>query len=128
VVLVALSRFFDWRAAVVILKPETFLKPEIFVRLRRTAFRIFWHWKSRKRGPPLPKNLRELIQEMGRGNSTFREERIAHELKLKLGIRRMKTSKAALDSLLAAGKCVRYASDLTRAARAIGRDLRIELI
>ena len=46
------SRFFDWRAALVIVKPET------FVRWHRTAFRIFWRWKSRKRGRPmLPKNL-----------------------------------------------------------------------
>jgi len=80
--MVLLSRFFDWREALVIVKPETFLK------WHRTAFRTFWRWKSRKRGRPrLPKNLRELIREMARENPTWGEERIADELKLKLGIR-----------------------------------------
>jgi hypothetical protein len=64
-----LSRFFDWRSALVIVKPET------FVRWHRTAFRIFWRWKSRQRGRPLlPKNLRELIYEMDRENPTWGEE------------------------------------------------------
>jgi putative transposase len=79
--MVLLSRFFDWREALVIVKPETFLK------WHRTAFRTFWRWKSRRRGPPgLPKNLRVLIREMAHENPTWGEERIADELKLKLGI------------------------------------------
>jgi putative transposase len=79
--MVLLSRFHDWREALVIVKPETFLKWD------RTAFRAFWRWKSRKRGrPQLPKNLRELIREMAHDNPTWGEERIADELKLKLGI------------------------------------------
>ena len=81
-VMVWLCGFFDWREALVIVKPETFLK------WHRTAFRAFWRWRSRKRGrPPLPKNLRELIREMAHDNLTWGEERIADELKLKLGIR-----------------------------------------
>jgi hypothetical protein len=65
-VMLTLGRLFNWRDALVILKPSTFLK------WRRTAFRMFWCWKSRKRGrPPLPKNLRDLIQVMGRGNPTW---------------------------------------------------------
>ena len=80
--LVLLSRFFNWREPLVVVKPETFLK------WHRTAFRRFWRWKSRKRGRPrLPKNLRELIREMAHDNPTWGEERIANELKLKLGIR-----------------------------------------
>ena len=75
--MVLLSRFFDWREALVIVKPETFLK------WHRTAYRTFWRWKSRKRGRPgLPKNLRELIREMAHENPTWGEERIADELKL----------------------------------------------
>jgi len=35
----------------------------------------------------LPKNLRQLIREMAAENPTWGEERIANELKLKLGIR-----------------------------------------
>jgi transposase InsO family protein len=81
VALLALARFFDWREALAIVKPDTFIK------WHRSAFRVFWRWKSRKRGrPPLPKNLRELIREMHRENPTWGEERIADELKLKLGI------------------------------------------
>ena len=81
-VMVWLCGFFDWREALVIVKPETFLK------WHRTAFRAFWRWRSRKRGrPPLPKNLRELIREMAHDNLTWGEERLADELKLKLGIR-----------------------------------------
>jgi putative transposase len=80
--LLALARFFEWRDALVIVKPETFIK------WHRTAFRMFWRWKSRRQGrPPLPKNLKTLISEMARENPTWGEERIADEFQLKLGIR-----------------------------------------
>lgn len=82
ITMVALARFFDWRDALAIVQPETFLK------WHRTAFRIYWRWKSRRRGrPPLPQNLAELIRQMGRENPTWGEERIAAELSLKLGLR-----------------------------------------
>jgi antitoxin HicB len=42
--------------------------------------------------------------------------------------RRMQTSRAALDRLLAPGNASVTLQTLTRAARAIGRDLRIELV
>jgi hypothetical protein len=59
--MIALVRFFDWRDAVIVVKPDTFIK------WHRSAFRMFWRWKSRKRGrPSLPKNLRELIRQMAR--------------------------------------------------------------
>jgi putative transposase len=78
----ALARFFDWREALVIVKPETFLK------WHRTAFRVFWRWKSRQRGrPALPKDIQELVREMARENPSWGEERIADELLVKLGIR-----------------------------------------
>ncbi|HWZ30727.1 MAG TPA: helix-turn-helix domain-containing protein [Bryobacteraceae bacterium] len=58
------------------------------MKWHRTAFRLFWKWKSRKRGrPSLPHNLRELIRVMARKNPTWGEERIADELKLKLGVK-----------------------------------------
>ncbi len=80
--MIALARFFDWRDALVIIKPETFLN------WHRHAFRLFWRWKSRQRGrPPIPKGLRELIREMGRSNPTWGEQQIADELLLNLGIR-----------------------------------------
>jgi putative transposase len=80
--MIGLARFFNWQDALLIVKPETFIK------WHRTAFRIFWRWKSRKRGrPALPTNLRELIRQMGRENPAWGEERVADELLLKLGIR-----------------------------------------
>src|SRR5262249_30742807 len=52
-------KLFDWRSALVVVKPDTFLK------WHRTGFRAFWRWKSRKRGrPALPENLRELIRQI----------------------------------------------------------------
>lgn len=80
--LIALACVFDWRNALVIVRPET------FIRWHRQAFKSFWRWKSRKRGrPALPKNLRELVRQMARENPTWGEERIADELLLKLGMR-----------------------------------------
>jgi putative transposase len=81
-IMVALGRFFDWRDALVLVKPETFL------RWHRTAFKIFWRWRSRKRGrPALQKHIRQLVRQMACENPTWGEERIANELSLKLGIR-----------------------------------------
>jgi transposase InsO family protein len=80
--MIALSRFFAWQDALVVVKPETFIK------WHRSAFRLFWRWKSRERGrPKLPTNLCALVREMARDNPTWGEERIANELQLKLGIR-----------------------------------------
>jgi transposase InsO family protein len=76
------SRLFDWRKVLVVVKPDT------LVRWHRRGFRLFWPWKSKAPGrPPLPKKLQWLIREMARDNPTWGEERIANELKLKLGIR-----------------------------------------
>ena len=76
-----LGEFFAWRDALVIVKPDT------FVRWHREAFRLFWRWKSRPSGrPTLPKNIRTLIRKMNRENPTWGEERIADELMLKLRI------------------------------------------
>ena len=81
ITLLALAQFLNWREALVVVKPETFLK------WHRTAFRFFWRWKSRKRGrPALPKNIRAIIRQMYRENPTWGEERIADALSLKLGI------------------------------------------
>jgi transposase InsO family protein len=81
-VMVTLSRFFAWRGALVNVKPDS------LTRWHRRGFRLFWRWKSRPTGrPPLPKDLRRLIREMAAENVTWGEERIADELKLKLGLR-----------------------------------------
>ena len=77
-----LSRMFPWRDALVNVQANT------LIRWHRRGFRLFWRWKSKPRGRPrLPKDLRRLIREMAAENTTWGEERIANELKLKLGLR-----------------------------------------
>jgi hypothetical protein len=77
-----LSRLFDWRDALVVVKPDT------LIRWHRRGFRLFWRWKSKPIGrPAVPKNLQELIRKMAAENPTWGEEHIANELKLKVGIR-----------------------------------------
>jgi len=80
--LARLSRWFDWRDALIIVKPDT------LIRWHRKGFRLFWKWKSRPRGRPrVPDHLRELIVEMATQNPTWGEERISDELLLKVGVR-----------------------------------------
>jgi hypothetical protein len=80
--LARLSRLFDWRNALTVVKPDT------LIRWHRKGFRLFWKWKSRPRGRPrVPQQLRELIVEMATQNPTWGEERIADELLLKIGTR-----------------------------------------
>jgi transposase InsO family protein len=79
--LVWLSRWFDWRRALGIVKPET------FIGWHRQGFRLFWRWKSRPGRPTLPKALQVLIRRMALENPTWGQERIANELLLKLGLR-----------------------------------------
>jgi hypothetical protein len=81
VVLVWLSRCFDWRQALCVVQPETFL------RWHRQGFRLFWRWKSRRGRPRIPADLQALIRQIARDNPTWGQERIANELRLKLGLR-----------------------------------------
>ena len=79
--LARLSRCFDWREALIIVKPDT------LISWHRKGFRLFWKWKSRPRGRPrVPAQLRKLIVQIARQNPTWGEERIADELLLKIGI------------------------------------------
>jgi hypothetical protein len=79
--MVWLSRWFDWRSAFSIVKPET------FVRWHRQGFNWFWRYKSRSVRPALPKDLQALIRRMTLENPIWGQERIANELLLKLGLR-----------------------------------------
>jgi transposase InsO family protein len=78
--LVFWSRLFDWKEALVIVKPET------LIGWHRKGFRLFWKWKCRVGRPGLPENIRRLIVRMVRENPTWGEERVAAELSVKLGI------------------------------------------
>jgi transposase InsO family protein len=81
--LLALSRRFSrWREALVIIKPDTFL------RWHREGFRLFWKRRSRRQSPSPPRLQVEtvhLIHRMASENRLWGAERIRGEL-LKLGI------------------------------------------
>jgi hypothetical protein len=75
-----LCRFFNWRDALVVVRPET------MIRWHRASWRLFWRLKPRPGRPPIPAQVQTLIRRMGSENPTWGEERIANELLLKLGI------------------------------------------
>jgi len=79
--LVWLSKAFNWRDALVVVKPAT------LIGWHRKGFRLFWRLKSRAGRPALPPTLKALIRRMAVENVIWGEERIANELLLKLGIR-----------------------------------------
>ncbi len=79
--LVWLSRTFNWRDALVVVKPAT------LIRWHREGFRRYWKLKSRPGRPALPRDVRTLICRMALENPNWGEERIANELFLKLGLR-----------------------------------------
>jgi putative transposase len=76
-----LSRLFDWRDALVVVRPDT------LIRWHQAGWRLLWRWKARPGRPPIPMELRQLIRRMALENPLWGEERIANELLLKLGLR-----------------------------------------
>ena len=81
VALVWLSRWFDWRQVLRVVQPET------LTRWHRQGFRLLWRWKSKPGRPRIPVDLQALIRHMACDNPTWGQERIANELRLKLGLR-----------------------------------------
>jgi transposase InsO family protein len=79
--LALLSRLFDWRSSLIAVRPAT------LIRWHRAGFRLLWRLKSRPGRPAIPVELRQLIRRMAAENPLWGEERIANELRLKLGIR-----------------------------------------
>ena len=59
-----------YRIAPNILNALVIVKPDTVVRWRRSGFRLFWRWKSRRRGgrPTVPLEIRQLIREMSLAN------------------------------------------------------------
>ena len=76
-----LSRWFDWRQALVIVQPQT------LIRWQRQGFWLFWCWQSSAGRPRLPAGLRTRIRRMARENPTWGEERIANARWLEPGLR-----------------------------------------
>ncbi len=76
------SLWTGWRSALIIVQPNT------VVRWHRQGFRLYWRWKSRRRGdgrPAIPRDVRDLIRRMAQANPLWGAPRIHGEL-LKLGI------------------------------------------
>ena len=75
-----LSRLWTgWRSTLAIVEPETVL------RWQQAGFRLFWRWKSRRRGPGRPKlerEIRDLIRRLALENSTWGAPRVQSELHL----------------------------------------------
>jgi len=70
-----------WREMLTIVHPDT------LVRWHRRLCRLVWRAKSRpRRRPAIPSTLQNLIADMAIANRTWGEERIAAELRLKLGV------------------------------------------
>jgi putative transposase len=76
-----LSRLFDWRSALTLVTPKT------FIGWHRKGFQFYWHRKCQSGRPRIPLELRLLIRRMAHENPSWGEERIANELLLKLGLR-----------------------------------------
>src|SRR5216684_4699820 len=80
IALALLARLFDWRDALVVVRPET------LIRWHRAGWKLFWRLKSRPGRPPIPLEIQALIRRMANENLSWGEERIANELLVKLGI------------------------------------------
>jgi transposase InsO family protein len=80
IALALLSRLFDWRDALIVVRPET------LIRWHHAGWKLFWRLKSRPGRPAIPLELQNLIRRMANENPTWGQERIANELLLKLGV------------------------------------------
>ena len=81
ITLALLSRVVAWRELLTIVRPDT------LIRWHRDLYRLFWRGKSKPRGRPrIPADLQRLIADIAVANRTWGEERIAAELRLKLGL------------------------------------------
>jgi putative transposase len=71
IALVVLSRFFHWRDALVVVRPQT------MIRWHRAGWKLFWRLKSRPGRTPIPLKIQALIRRMANENASWGEERIA---------------------------------------------------
>jgi putative transposase len=79
--LVWLSRRFDWRSALCVVTPRT------FIGWHRKGFQLFWRRKCQSGRSRIPLDVQRLIWRMAGENPCWGEERIANEPLLKLGLR-----------------------------------------
>ena len=76
-----LGRWFDWRSALTVVTPRT------FIGWHRQGREVFWRRHCQSGRPRIPPELQRLIRQMAGENPSWGEERIANELLLKLGLR-----------------------------------------
>ena len=81
VTLILLSRWFNWRSALTVVTPRT------FIGWQREGLQLFWGRKCKSGRPRIPSELQRLIRRMARENPSWGQERIANELLVKLGLR-----------------------------------------
>src|SRR5271166_4197409 len=81
VTLILLSRWFNWRSALTVVTPRT------FIGWQRKRSQLFWRKKCQAGRPRIPPDLQRLICTMARDNPSWGQERIANELLVKLGLR-----------------------------------------
>jgi len=67
IALTLLSRCFDWRGALVVVRPTT------SIRWHRAGWKLFWRMKSRSGRPPIPRELQALIRRMANENPCWGE-------------------------------------------------------
>ena len=65
----------------------TIVTPKTFIGWHRRGFQFYWRRKCQFGRPPIPPELQRPIREIARENPSWGEERIANELRLKLGLR-----------------------------------------
>ena len=79
---ILLARFWrNWQESLIIVKPET------VIRWHRKGFKLFWKFKSRRKGPgrpPISSEIRNLVRRMAEANPLWGAPRIHGEL-LKIG-------------------------------------------
>jgi hypothetical protein len=76
-----LSRWFNWRSALTVVTPKT------FIGWHRKGLQLLWRRKCQSGRPRIPPDLQGLIRKMAGENPSWGEERIANDLLLKLGLR-----------------------------------------
>jgi len=80
---ILLARFWrNWQEPLIVVKPET------VIRWHREGFKLFWKFKSRRKGPgrpPISREILHLIRTMAKANPLWGAPRIHGEL-LKLGL------------------------------------------
>jgi putative transposase len=65
--LALLTRLFEWRNAIVIVRPKT------IIRWHRAGWRLFWRIKCKMGRPPIPAELRALIRKIASENPGWGE-------------------------------------------------------